>query len=102
MQHRVDFDSLEWKTPAPGIRFKACKQGTRQLRLVEYSRDLEPHWCAKGHFGYILDGQMEIAVGERADVFSAGDGVFLPPGKEHQHMARVLSDVVRVIFVEDA
>jgi quercetin dioxygenase-like cupin family protein len=70
--------------------------------LVEYTKDLEPHWCPKGHMGYVLEGRMEIAVGDQAEIFNPGDGVLLPAGEEFKHMARVLTDVVRIIFVEDA
>lgn len=85
-----------------GLRFKAAVQGSKRLRLVEYSKEMEPHWCEKGHIGYVLDGRMEIRFDGETTAFSAGDGVFLPPGPEHKHMARMLSDVVRVVFVEDA
>ena len=102
VQNRVDFNAIEWATPLAGVRAKVCKLGDKQLRLVEYTRDLEPHWCAKGHIGYVLEGRMEIAVGDRMAVFNPGDGVFLPAGEDHKHMARILTDVVRVIFVEDA
>ncbi len=98
---KVDFDALEWQTPMAGLRFKAQQQGGRQLRLVEYTREMEPHWCEKGHIGYVLEGQFEIRFDSGSMVFGPGDGMFLPPGKEHRHMGKVLSDVVRCIFVED-
>ena len=84
-----------------GIRQKVMKHGTRQLRLVEYTRDLEPHWCEKGHTGYLLDGRFEITFNSGIFVFNPGDGIFIPPGPEHRHMGRVLSKTVSVIFVED-
>lgn len=101
-RYRVDFDALPWESPMAGVRFKVHKQGGRQLRLVEYTRDMEPHWCVKGHVGYILEGRLEITVDNKATVFQPGNGVFLPPGDAHKHMARVLTDMVRVVFVEDA
>lgn len=33
--------------------------------------------------------------------FIAGDGVFIPPGEDNKHITRVLTDVVRMVFVED-
>jgi quercetin dioxygenase-like cupin family protein len=63
---------------------------------------MEPHWCEKGHIGYVLQGQFEIRYDREINVYNQGDGVFIPAGKEHRHMGKVLSDVVRVIFVEDA
>jgi quercetin dioxygenase-like cupin family protein len=99
--YKVEFESIPWETPIRGLRFKARKQGGRQLRLVEYTPDMEPHWCEKGHIGYVLDGRFEIRFGAETVVFNAGDGVFIPPGSEHRHMGKALSDVVRVVFVEE-
>ena len=65
------------------------------------ARDLEPHWCEKGHIGYVLEGQLEITFENERLVYNPGDGIFIPSGKEHKHSGRVLSEVVRVIFVED-
>jgi quercetin dioxygenase-like cupin family protein len=99
--YKVDLESIPWETPIRGLRFKARREGGRQLRLVEYTPDMEPHWCEKGHIGYVLDGRFEICFGPETVIFNAGDGVFIPPGSEHRHMGRALSDVVRVVFVEE-
>jgi mannose-6-phosphate isomerase-like protein (cupin superfamily) len=102
MNYKISFDSLPWESPLKGLRHKVMTQGRRQLRLVEYNREMSPHWCEKGHIGYVLEGQMEITFEKGVFVFNPGDGVFIPPGRDHRHMGRALSDVVRVIFVEDA
>ena len=83
------------------MRQKVHSDGARRVRLVEYSSDMEPHWCNKGHHGYILDGRFELEFDSGTVVYEAGDGVFIPDGEEHRHKGRVLTDVVRVIFVED-
>ena len=100
-RYKVDYDAISWESPMEGLRFKAHRQEGRQLRLVEYTRDMEPHWCEKGHLGYMLDGRFEIRFEHETAVFNPGDGIFIPSGPEHKHMGRVLSDMVRVIFVED-
>ena len=101
-QYRVDFKPLPWSSPAPGVRSKTHCQGNRQLRLVEFtSQFVEPDWCVNGHVGYVLEGQMEIDFNGNKIVFSAGDGIFIPPGEEHKHMGKALTDVVRMILVED-
>ncbi len=101
MTHKIDFASIPWDTPIKGVRHKVMKQGDRQLRLVEHTKDLEPHWCEKGHISYVLQGQLEITFENERVLYNPGDGVFIPSGKEHKHMGLVLSDFVRVIFVED-
>ncbi len=84
----------------PGVRQKMVQDESRRLRLVEYSSQMEPHWCEKGHFGYILDGRFELEFDEGKTIFEPGDGVFIPDGHAHRHQARVLSDSVTVVFVE--
>jgi ethanolamine utilization protein EutQ (cupin superfamily) len=99
-QYKIDFKSIEWKTPAAGVRFKAYEQGGRKLRLAEFTEEFAEHdWCIKGHIGYILEGQMKIDFDGKAIVFSPGDGVFIPAGKKHR--AKVLTDAVKAILVED-
>ena len=101
MDYLVRFAQIPWKPTMTGVRCKIHKQETRQVRLVEYSKHMEPHWCEKGHFGYILDGEFEIQFPSGGHRFLAGDGVFIPAGHDHRHMAKVLSDRVLAVFVED-
>ncbi len=100
-QYRIDFESMAWETPAPGVKFKAYEQGGRKLRLVEFSKEFVEPGCTKGHIGYILEGQIEIDFDGNVIVFGPGDGVFIPAGEKHKHKGRVLTDVVKVILVED-
>ncbi len=102
MDYLIDFDRLPWESPMKGLRYKAVTRGSRRLRLVEYTKELDPHWCEKGHIGYLLEGRFEIAFDRRTLIFGPGSGIFIPAGTEHRHMGKALSDVVRVIFVEDA
>jgi ethanolamine utilization protein EutQ (cupin superfamily) len=101
MEYRIDFEMIPWVSPMKGVRHKLVKEGPRLLRLAEYSKELEPHWCERGHIGWILEGQLEVRFNDDVLVFNPGDGVFIPAGREHRHMGRALSDVVRVVFVED-
>jgi hypothetical protein len=100
--HRIDFGSLPWETPAPGVRSKAHDRDGKRLRLVEFTRDFfESDWCRKGHMGYVLDGVLEIDFSGTIVVFGAGDGIFIPSTEDDKHKARVLSDVVRLVLVEE-
>lgn len=101
MNYRIDFASIPWETPMQGVRHKVMKQGDKQLRLVEYTGNMEAHWCEKGHIGYVLEGQLEITFENERQVYDPGDGVFIPSGSEHRHSGKVLSEFVRVVFVEE-
>ena len=59
------------------------------------------HLCAKGHYGLVLDGELEIEFQNEKILYKSGDGVFIPDGEEHKHKGRVLTESVKVIFVED-
>ena len=100
-RHKIGVESKDWESPIPGVRQKTALQGPKRVRFVEYSREMEPHWCEAGHYGYVLDGVLEIEFDDETDVFESGDAVLIPHGPEHRHRARVLTDTVRVVFVED-
>ena len=85
-----------------GVRHKVFPFQERRLRLVEYSSDMEPHWCERGHAGYILEGVFQIEFTNGTQIFNAGDGIAIPGGPEHRHKATVSSATVRAVFVEDA
>lgn len=101
IDYRIEFNALAWETPMPGVRQKSVVQGGKKLRLVEYASEMPLHWCAKGHIGCIIDGRFEIEFQDGVRTFEPGDGVFIPEGEEHTHKARALTEVVRVVFVED-
>ena len=98
--YRIDFAAVEWESLVSGVRHKVVVEGDVKLRLVEYSPEMAPHWCSVGHVGQIHEGTFEIEFDSGTQVFQAGDGVMIPSGDEHRHRARVLSEVVRAIFVE--
>ncbi len=102
-RYKIDFESMRWESPMAGVRFKAYEQGGRKLRLAEFGREfVEPDWCTKGHIGCILEGQMEIDFDGEVMVFGPGDGIFIPAGEEHRHKAKVLTDPVKVVLVENS
>jgi len=101
-QHRVDFGSMPWERPAAGVRVKAHERDGRRLRLAELTKEfVEADWCARGHVGYVLSGEMEIDFHGRIVTFRPGDGLFIPAGAEHGHKATVLTESVIVVLVED-
>ena len=101
--HRINFNDIPWTAPAAGIRFKAFDQDGRRLRLLEFTREfVEADWCRKGHVGIVLEGRMAIDFSGTVEEFASGDGVFIAAGESHKHKARILTDVVKAVLVEDA
>jgi quercetin dioxygenase-like cupin family protein len=101
LQYNVKFDELDWEEPLEGIKNKIYKHKDKQIRLVVYTKKVPPHWCEKGHYGYILDGDFEIEFRDKQIIYKTGDGVFIPEGKEHKHRARALTENVKAIFIEN-
>ena len=102
VQYKIDFEMMDWQAPVDGVKFKAYERGGSKLRLVEFSKEfIELDWCSKGHIGYILEGQIEIDFDGDVIIFGPGDGVFIPEGQEHKHKAKVLTDTVKAILVEE-
>ena len=99
--YKIDFAQIDWETPMAGVRHKYIDQDGQRIRLVEYSKEMPPHWCEKGHYGFILSGRFEIEFDDGTRVFESGEGVFIPPGKEHRHKGRVFEGTVVALFVED-
>jgi len=82
----VDFESLPWQSPRPGVRLKAVEHGDQRLRLVEFSEGYEePDWCTQGHAGRVLEGAFTLELRDRSVRLAEGDALFLPAGDEHAH-----------------
>jgi quercetin dioxygenase-like cupin family protein len=99
-RHHLKFDEAEWESPIPGMRQKVLRRDGLRVRLVEYTGEMEPHWCERGHAGYIIEGMLETEFDDGIEILTAGDGVLIPEGAEHRHRARVLTGLVRALFVE--
>ena len=100
MQYKIDFKSLGWEQLMNGVRHKYLDQANIRVRLVEYGREMPPHWCEKAHYGYVLEGMLEIEFDHETLRYDKGDGLFLPPGNNHRHKARAITEKVVIFFVE--
>ncbi len=90
IDYMIDFQSLEWENPAPGIRYKAFVRDDQRIRLAEFSEDFsEKEWCTKGHIGYLIEGSISIDFNGKLISFKSGDGLFIPEGEAIKHKARL-------------
>ena len=100
VQYKAEFDKLDWDSPLEGVRHKFIDQNNLRIRLVEYSKEMTPHWCEKGHYGYLIEGQLEIEYENGKIVYKPGDGIFIPDGSDHRHRGKALTERVLVFFIE--
>jgi quercetin dioxygenase-like cupin family protein len=100
--YTVAFRDLSWQRPGAGVGQKQVALAGRPLRLLELTPALvHPDWCAKGRAGYVLEGRLEPRFRTRVVQYEAGEGFLIPPGEEHAHIPRALTDRV-TLFVVDA
>lgn len=100
--YKINFDEIPWTSPKPGVRFKVHKDGSQQLRLVEFSDGFaENEWCSRGHKGYILGGTLEMTFPDKTVVYRTGDTLAIPSGEEHRHKGRILTEKVRFFVMEE-
>lgn len=100
VRYQVKFDELEWQTPVEGVRHKYIDQDNVRIRLVEYSKEMPLHWCERGHYGYLIEGRMEIEYEESTIIYKPGDGIFIPDGADHRHRGKALTEKVLIFFIE--
>ncbi|MCX7193376.1 MAG: phosrestin [Proteobacteria bacterium] len=99
---KVQFDLIEWQCALPGARFKAFRDGSKQLRLLEFTSEfVEPEWCEKGHVGIVLKGELEIDFQGSRIRYPEGSGIFIPSGTSSSHKARAISPSVLLFLVEE-
>ena len=89
MQYKIDFELLPWEY-LPGNIIQKRKENSlmkfRKIRL--YSGYVSEH-CTRAHFGYVIDGNIEIDFESDSIVFQKGDGIEIPGGKNHCHRLKV-------------
>lgn len=99
---RIDFERIEWQPMAPGARHKPVERSGKRIRLVEFTDAfVEQDWCAKGHVGYVLDGELEIAFEHQTVRLAPGDGFVIEGGGAEKHKGKALGPVARFVLVED-
>jgi quercetin dioxygenase-like cupin family protein len=99
---KIDFGSEAWRIVAPGGRQKAVERAGKRVRLVEFGTEfVEPDWCLKGHVGYVLEGNLELELEDRAERFGPGDGFVIRPGGVDKHKARAVGSTARMLLIED-
>ena len=101
LQYKINFDDIEWDSPIEGVRCKTYRYANKQMRFVEYTKEMTLHWCEKSHYGVILEGIFEIIYSNERLIYKEGDGVFIPGGPVHKHKGRAITESTKVLFVED-
>lgn len=85
----IDWDQIPVNEVAPGVRIRAPYGQNLMLSYLEMDEGavvpLHHHPHEQG--GYLIEGRMELTIGEETRVVSAGGGYLIPPEVPHRAVA---------------
>ena len=92
MEHstrHIDFKHIQWHE-GHGFKNKRHFMGNFSMRIAEFYPDfVEEFWCKKGHYGYVIEGEMYVRFEGEVIHYKKGDGIAIPAGEAHRHKAMV-------------
>ncbi len=101
-KQKVDFSACEWEISDTGVRSKSFERDKKRMSLLELGKELDhPHWCETGHVGFVVEGELEIAFGDKTIRYSKDDGLFILSGDGEKHIPKPISEKVVLFLVED-
>ncbi|MCK5149088.1 cupin domain-containing protein [bacterium] len=101
IEYHIAFERLPWTEYSEGVRHKILDQQGVRIRLVEYSKSMPQHWCKRKHYGFLVEGHIEMDFKEKTEYFHPGDGIFIPGGTSHNHRTRIMTRKAVVFYIED-
>ncbi|MDD5542783.1 MAG: cupin domain-containing protein [Acidobacteriia bacterium] len=94
------FFQLDWNETSPGITQKGFESDGSRFRLVQYAVDAKhEEWCARGHIGLVLDGEIEFETPEEKLRIKSGEAFEIPEGTPHR--AKNVASVPSRFFLAD-
>jgi quercetin dioxygenase-like cupin family protein len=100
--HKVLFNNLPWNSTGTGVRSKTYVDGSRRVRMVEFSEGFEEDgWCTKGHAGIVLEGAFSVDFNGIKERFQTGDIIHIQDGEQDKHRAILATgEKVLIVFFE--
>jgi hypothetical protein len=99
----ISFGNLGWVDTEDGARFKAAVRNEVLVRIAEYPDGYEDQdWYEDAHFGYVIEGELEVEFEHRVERFQPGDGIMIAGGPAERHRGRVIRGPVRLFLVDEA
>lgn len=85
MIETFNFEQLEWLETSPGICQKGFESQGQRFRLVEYAANARhEEWCARGHCGLVLEGEIVFETPAESFTIKAGEAFNIPEGNPHR------------------
>jgi len=85
------FEKEEWNTETIGRKYKTIHIDNKKMTLVEFNDEfVEPDWCAKGHFGYVIEGKAKVCFINGKEIhLNVGDVINIPSGEKDKHKTKI-------------
>jgi hypothetical protein len=100
----VPLTGADWADDAPGIRARAIEGvDRRRFAIVEYGpRAARTDWCLDGHYGLVLEGEIEYHFDDGSPPLriAAGDALWLVGGGP-AHQGHNVADGATTLFLID-
>jgi len=88
----LEFDSIPWESPQPGLYQKLIEKDGRALRLAKFTHYfIEEGWCEKPHEGVIIKGELIVQFEDTSVTYREGEDLNIPP---ERHKVTVVSKSV--------
>lgn len=93
--------AIEHKGKTGTSHWRSFESGGVRARIVEYAPGFESdHWCPRGHFLYVVEGEIEIRLKSGAiHVLKRGAGFAAGDDEENPHLA--VSPTGARVFIVD-
>jgi len=84
---KLDFGEIDWADDQPDIHSRAAQALGQRWAIVEYEAGAaREEWCADGHRGYVLAGEIEYEFDDGSPPLRVeqGEGFYLAAGTGHR------------------
>ena len=97
----LDFSERELKRNSDRTQFKEILIREKRFRIVEYEEKAShPDWCAIGHIGFVLEGEIRYELEKGELRVQKGKGFLFPSGTRHRGH-NVFPGVTRFFLVDE-
>lgn len=95
----IDWSAVPVQTLSPGVRIRTPHGKNVMLSLVEIDPGgiVPPHAHPHEQAGVVLEGEMELVIGERSRIVKRGEAYIIPGGTTHS--ARSVGGAVRALDI---
>ena len=93
----IDTNQLPVREPRPGFRgrFFHSEHMTFAYYAITAGADVHRHSHPSDEVWHVLEGQLEVALGDKVRVLRAGEAAVVPPNVEHA--ARAITDCRAIV-----